>query len=358
MSSSRGWKILVLSAGDNTGIGFCRSLKLLGGKYEVIATDTNVFRLHHALGDTHYLLPDPASDHYFPMLLRLIDKEKPDFLYASDTNIELSIVTSRRTELNCRTFWPSPEAIALYENKWLTYLRCVNTNVSVPRTILVREPKDIHQATGNWGRIWLRSIYGSGGRGALVTDDPELGVAWIRRFDGWNAFTAAEVLDGEMATWMGIWWQGNLVVGQGRKRLHWEYAHLSPTGVTGITGAQSTVSDKTLRETALEVIHSMGYPPHGLVAVDFTYDKDGRPNPTEVQATRFYSSVLFLSEAGLNLPDIYTELGLTGERPAIEDRLDPLPSDLVWLKAIDCLPKLTTWDEIRRNELRWQAFYH
>lgn len=349
-------KILVLSSGDNTGIGFCRSLELVRDRYEIIATDTNLYRLHHAVGDRRYLLPDATSEDYFPALTRLIEKEKPDLLYASDTNLELSVVTARRKELNCRTFWPPQEAIAVYENKWLTYLKCVEAKVTVPDTILVRNASDIYQAIREWKRIWLRSIYGSGGRGAIVTDDPVLAVAWVRRFDGWNAFTAAQVLGGEMATWMGIWWDGELIVGQGRKRLHWEYTNLSPTGVTGITGAQSTLKEASLRDTAIKVIGGMGHQPHGLVAVDFRYDDQGRPNPTEVQATRFYSSILFLSEAGLNLPHIYVELGLTGKSPSLQDRLDPLPSDLVWLKAVDCLPKLTTWDEICRNELQWRLY--
>ena len=126
--------------------------------------------------------------------------------------------------------------------------------------------------------------------------------------------------------------------------------------MSGITGAQSTVRDEVLRETAITVIRAMGPEPHGLVAVDFTYDNQGRPNPTEVQATRFYSSVLFLTEAGLNLPDIYADLGLTEHPPSLKCRMDPLPDGHVWLKALDCIPRLTTWDDIRRNKSRWQTF--
>lgn len=356
MSTTKRWKVLVLSAGDNTGIGYCRSLKLAGDKYQIVATDTNPYRLHHSVGDVRYLLPEAASHDYFPSLLRLVQAERPDFLYASDTNPELEIVTSRRTELGCTTFWPPQDAMAIYEDKWLTYLKCRDVGVPVPETVLVSTPEDVRRAVRQWGKVWLRATRGSGGRGAIVTDDPDLGIAWVKRFDGWGTFTAAEVLTSEMATWMGIWWHGELVVGQGRKRLHWEYGHLSPTGVTGITGAQSTLKDTGLRETAIMTIKAMGHEPHGIVAVDFTYNKQGWPNPTEVQAARFYSSILFLAEAGLNLPDIYTELGLSGEPPQLPDRLDPLDEGLLWLKAVDCTPQLTTWDDVRRNESKWRNY--
>jgi hypothetical protein len=348
------WRILVLSAGDNTGIGFCRSLKMVQGKYEIVSTDTNPYRLHWSIGDKRYLLPDPQGDDYLETLHRVLKKEQPDLLYASDTNIELNVVMSRRNELDCRTFWPPSEAIEIYENKWLTYLKCTAAGIQVPATVLINSPEDIHKAIRNWGKVWMRATHGSGGKGAIVTDDPVLANAWVARFDGWGQFTAAEVLTSEMATWMGIWWQGQLIVGQGRKRLHWEYAHLSPTGVSGITGAQTTLKNKRVREIAIATILAAGVEPHGIVAVDLTYDKNGIPNPTEIQATRFYSSIQFLAEAGLNLPDIYTELGITGVPPTITDPIDPLAEGLVWLKAVDCLPQLISSRKIEDDISEWR----
>jgi hypothetical protein len=349
------WKVLVLSAGDNTGVNFCRALALLPERYYVIATDTNLYRLHNATGNTRYLLPPPSPD-YMGALQRLIDRERPDLLYASDTNPELEIVTSGRDYLGCRTFWPSQEALNIYEDKWATYEKCRDAGLPVPDTVLLQTPRDVEECIRRWGKVWLRATRGSGGRGAIVTDDEVLAAHWVQRFDGWGTFTAAEVLTPTMATWIGVWWHGELVACQGRRRLHWEYAQLSPTGVTGITGAQSTISDAKLDETASAAILATGFVPHGIVSVDFTYDRRGRPNVTEIQAARFYSSVLFLAVAGLNLPSIYVDLGITGEVPALPQRLNPLPDDLIWLKAVDCLPRLMTNQELEERRSEWQSY--
>lgn len=356
MKYDTSWKILVLSAGDNTGINYCRSLRLAGGKYSIIATDTSIYRLHHASGDLRYLLPPADDPDYFAALRRIIDKEQPDLLYASDTNAELELVTRRRDDLGCRTFWPPQSAMEVYEDKWRTYEECAAAGISVPWTVLIREPDDLASAMKRCGRLWLRATRGSGGRGAIVTDDLALAVAWVKRFNGWGTFTAAEVLTSEMATWTGIWWHGELIAAQGRKRLHWEYTHLSPTGVTGITGAQSTLNDHAVRETAIAAIRAVGPTPHGIVAVDLTYDHCGTPCPTEIQAARFYSSIHFLAHAGLNLPDVFTELGITEKLPALESRPRELADGLVWLKAVDCLPQMTTVEELNRSGQEWRSY--
>jgi carbamoyl-phosphate synthase large subunit len=167
-----------------------------------------------------------------------------------------------------------------------------------------------------------------------------LAKGWIDRYSGWGSFTAAEVLTKETATWIGLWLEGELAVCQGRRRLHWEYGSLSPSGVTGITGAQSTTSDSKIHQVALAAVASLPVVPHGIVSVDMTYDAGGVPNPTEIQASRFYTSIQFLAEAGLNLPEMYVEMALSGVIPPLERRAHPLPDDLLWLKSIDSQPIL------------------
>ncbi|MEZ4313111.1 MAG: hypothetical protein R3F14_34250 [Polyangiaceae bacterium] len=342
-------RVLILSAGDPAGMNFCRSLKLVGRKYHIIGTDTNVFRLGLATADEHYLLPDPDTDAYVPALLRLIEGTRPDFVYASDTNLELALLSQHREDIRVAHLLPPKEAVAVYEDKWLSYCCFKAAGLTVPETILVNSPADLREALRKLGRVWLRATRGSGGRASIATDDLELATAWTRRHQGWGSFTAAEVLTKRMATWIGVWWNGDLVVGQGRERLHWEYSQLSPSGVTGITGAQCTTSDKVITETALAAIRSAGHPAHGIVSVDMTFDAHGRPNPTEIQASRFYTSIQFLAEAGLNLPDIYVELGIRRQVPPLSVRINPLPDGLVWLKAVDCVPVMTTMQALEQT---------
>ncbi|MEO7594950.1 MAG: hypothetical protein ABI134_27280 [Byssovorax sp.] len=322
-------RVLILSAGDPAGINFCRSLKLVEGKYHIIGTDTNIYRLYLTTADDRFLLPDPETDAYLPALLLLIERTQPDFIYASDTNKELSILLQIRSQLRVSHLLPPGEAVDVYEDKWSSYLCFKAAGIAVPETVLIETPNDIQAAIRRFGTIWLRATHGSGGRASISTDDQELASAWVRRHQGWGEFTAAQVLTKRMATWIGIWWNGELVVGQGRMRLHWEYAYLSPSGVTGISGAQTTTSSQAICETALAAIRSTGHEPHGIVSVDMTFDVAGCPNPTEIQACRFYSSILFLAEAGLNMPDIYVELAMSRRVPHLPVRLNPLVDDLV-----------------------------
>lgn len=343
-------KVLVLSAGDGAGINFCNSLKLEGDRYHVIGTDTNMFRLEYATADERYLLPDPESDTYWESLTRLVQKTSPDFIYAADTNKELELLSARRAQLPGTIFLPPKAAVEVYENKWDTYKYFERAGLAVPETVLIERPSDVDEAVERFGRVWLRAIRGSGGKGSIPTDDPTMAKAWIDRHNGWGNFTAARVLTKKMATWIGLWHEGSLVVCQGRRRLHWEYGALSPSGVTGITGAQTTTSDSTLHHVALAAIGSIPFKPHGIVSVDMTYDENGIPNPTEIQASRFYSSIFFLARAGLNLPHLYVQLGLHGTLPALSRTEHPLEDDLLWLKAVDALPQLTTLSALQAKE--------
>jgi hypothetical protein len=347
-------RVFVLSAGDPTGINFCRSLRAVSGGYHIVASDTNVYRLHLAIGDEKVLLPDANSPAYLGDLRGALERTGADFLHASDTNQELSLVSQFRDELPVTTFLPSRDAVDLYEDKWRTYCCFQRAGIAVPETILVEDEHQLRTVLRAFGRVWLRATHGSGGRGALATDDFELARGWIHRFEGWGKFTAARVLTRRMATWSALWWQGELVAAQARERLHWEYAALSPSGVTGITGAQATTSDATLLATARAAVRSTEKVPHGIVSVDLTYDDEGRPNPTEIQACRFYSSIHFLTAAGLNLPATYVDLGL-GLRPPAFLGDSTLPEGLMWLKAVDCEPILTSTQNVETARRAWSG---
>ncbi len=342
-------RVLVLSAGDGTGINFCRSLKLMEDDYHLIASDTSIYRLLHVSADERHLLPSlEDADAYWSALTRLVQLTSPDFVHAADTNGELSLLSERRDELAVPHFLPPQTAINDYEDKWRCYNYFRSARLNVPDTMLIRSPADVDTAVRRFGEVWFRATHGSGGALSLPTSDPNLAKAWIERYRGWGRFTAAEVLTKDMVTWSGLWLRGDLAVCQARWRLHWEYANLAPSGVTGITGAQSTTSNARVHDVAMSAIAALPHKPHGIVSVDMTLDAHGIPNPTEIQASRFFSSIFFLAQAGLNLPHLYVQMGLSGQLPDLETRLHPLPDDLVWLKAVDCTPVLTTSSEVRR----------
>lgn len=357
-------RVLILSATDGTaGVDFCKSLRLCGKKYHIVASDTNSIRLHHALpyADEHFLLPDineKGDAEYWSVLLKLIKHTKPDFIYAADTNKELELFSARRDEIDVPYFLPPREAVEIYEDKWLTWQFLQQADIQVPKTVLIKNKADLEHAISEFQQVWLRATTGSGGRGSIPTDNFDFAVNWLNHNNGWGVFTAAECLTKKMATWIGLWKEGELIVCQGRNRLHWDYGHLSPSGVSGITGAQSTTSDSVIHQTALAAIAAIPHKPHGVVSVDFTYDSEGRPNPTEIQASRFYSSIYFLAAAGLNLPDMFIDLGLGRETKEVLKREHPLEDGLVWLKTVGCPEQLTTLQEMEKRREKWSVHFN
>lgn len=348
-------RVMVTNAGRGTAINYCRSLRLADEDIEIIGIENNKFSIFNAEADKKIYCPSADSKDYFPFLKDQIQNTGANFLYPSKTNDELFIISNHRDELQemgVKVYLPRQEDIDVYENKFKTFEILSKEGIPVPETILLNDENDLKKAIEVFpDGIWLRAIQGCGGKGSVPTKDFEYAKSWINSFNGWRNFTASRILGKRTATWSGLWKDGELIISQIRKRLYWEFSYLSPSGVTGITGAQMTEKDQLLDELALKAIKAVSLKPHGIVAVDFTYDNDGiTPYITEIQASRFYTSSFFMAKAGLNLPYIMLKMAFDEELPVFENKFSPLPDGLVWIKYVDCLPVLTTIDEIRKNE--------
>jgi len=92
--------------------------------------------------------------------------------------------------------------------------------------------------------------------------------------------------------------------------------------------------------------------PHGIFGVDMTYDQNGIPNPTEINISRFFTTVHFFTKAGLNLPRIYVDLGLYGKFPDLDRSENPLPNNLLWIRGMDREPLLTTEEFIQKTIIK------
>ena len=79
------------------------------------------------------------------------------------------------------------------------------------------------------------------------------------------------------------------------------------------------------------------------------YDRNGVPNPTEINISRFFTTVRFFTEAGLNLPRIFRDIGLEGKLPDLPQKINPLPNGLMWLRGMDTAPRLMTDADLRRE---------
>jgi carbamoyl-phosphate synthase large subunit len=344
-------RILVTGAGGSPSTNFIRSLRLSKEKFFIIGVDCNKYYLQRAETDKRFLVPHVYDGDYIQILKQIIKETKTEFVY-SQPDQEIYVISENRDSIGARVFLPSHEVIKICQNKLESNKRWKNSGLKVPRTILIRNNSDLKKAFKEFHKpIWLRAIVSpGGGRGSFYTDDFEIAKAWIRYCQGWGNFTAAEYLTSNSVTWLSIWRDGELIVAQGRKRLYWEFSNRAPSGVTGLTGTGVTVSDRKLDSVAQKTIKAVDSCPNGIYAVDLTLDEQGTPNPTEINIGRFFTTHLFFTKAGLNMPYIFVKLAFGEKIPKLQKKINPLQPGLAWVRGMDFLPILTTVDKIEQYE--------
>ena len=342
-------RVLVTGAGGSPATGFVRSLKSAPENYYTIGFDTNAYTLQRAETDERYLVPPVSDPDYLPVVLDILNQTQPDLMHVQ-ISAEMIGISSIRDRLPCKTFLPAHQTILTCEDKFASFNAWKKAGIKVPETMIVNNPDDLKIAFEKFGpKLWLRFTSGSAGRGALPTNDFEEARLWIDFRKGWGKFSAAECLEDQTITWQSIWKDGELIVAQGRKRLYWEFANRVPSGVTGITGTGVTVSDPVVDDIALKSVLAIDDKPNGIFGVDLTYDRNGIPNPTEINIGRFFTTHQFFTRAGLNMPHIFVMAGLGKPIPHISRKINPLTPGLAWVRGMDVLPVLTTEKAIENS---------
>jgi carbamoyl-phosphate synthase large subunit len=286
----------------------------------------------------------------------MLSKTKPDFIHLQN-DFEVRAVSRLRekiTSLDVKHYLPAAMTVENCVDKEKSYQIWNHAGLPVPKTMLLNSPKDLGKAFDTYGEtIWIRAIEGGGGRGALPANNYDFAKTWIDHYNGWQKFTASELLTKDTVTWLSLWFQGELVVAQTRRRLCWNFGNRTLSGVTGITGVGETYSDETVNRISKESIFAIDSKPHGIFAVDMTYDSNGIPNPTEINIGRFFTTHYFFTKAGLNMPKLYCDIAVDGNFPELDNPINPLPDGLIWIRGMDVEPVLTT-----RSELEAMAAKH
>lgn len=341
-------RILVEGSGGPAGIGFCRSLKHNKNKFWILGTDTNPYYLFRSVADKIILYSQMSDKKYIEKLIELIDNYKIDFIHAQPDPV-VRLISKHRKKLKSNLFLPDDRTIKICQNKFLSYEKWKKAGLKTPTTYLIRNPRDLKTSFERLrGQIWIREIEGAAGKNSLPTNNIEMARKWIDLHNGWGRFTMAEKLSPNSITWSSIWKNGELVVAQGRKRLYWEFGNRTLSGVTGLTGGAITKSDPEVDKISQEAIYAIDTNPNGIYSVDLTYDHKGNLNLTEINIGRFFTTIEFFTRAGLNMPLIYTSLGLGMKIPKLKKILNPLPDNLCWIRGIDIEPIFTDLNKIEQ----------
>ena len=348
MSSPR--RILVTGAGGTPSTNFVRSLRESPERFHLIGADCNKYYLQRAETDERYLVPEADSPDYLEVLCSLIAETDAELIHCQPDQ-EIAVISRHRDRLGTRTFLPDPATVDLCQDKFESFLRWSAAGLTVPKTMFIETREDLERAFAELGpALWLRAIVSpGGGKGSLRATDIRMASAWLDFCAGWGSFTAAECLESTTTTWTALYKDGEIIVAQGRKRLYWEFGNRSASGVTGLTGTGVTIADPHLDELGMRAVAAIDPRPNGIFAVDFTYDRAGVPNPTEINIGRFFTTHLFFTRAGLNLPYLFVKLAFDEPFPQPARRFNPLPSGLAWVRGMDFLPVLTDLEAIDRG---------
>ncbi len=348
-------KILIAGAGGAPSEGVIYSL-LQNPNNKVIGMGSEPSDLILSLAQKKYYVPYADTAEYKECLLKVIDKEKPDLVHFQN-DLEIYHASLLRDEIQVtgtKLFMPEHDVIDMCVHKYKSYLAFLNSGVKVPKNIEINNVADLQMAFATLadddGKIWLRaSSIGGGGKGALPTNDFALAKAWIDHYKGWGDFVAAEMLTPKTVTWLSIWNEGKLVVAQARARQGWTHGNRAISGVTGVTKVGITVSDQDVTDVAINSVKAVSAKPHGIFGVDMAYDKNGIPNPTEINISRFFTTVRFFTEAGINFPEIFKCIALNEMENVPENLINPLESSLLWVRGMDTAPKLVTAEIIKKE---------
>lgn len=349
-------RLLVGGAGGTPSNNFIQSIRK-SEKLFIIGMTSDPYDLCKADVEKRHLVPYATETDYYYILKEIIEEDKPEFIHVQNDFEVLSISKFRNKlkKMNVITCLPNHKSVEICIDKLKSWEIWEKSGIKVPKTLMIHDKNDLKEAYEKFGDfIWIRSTKGAAGKGSLKSSNLDFAKSWIDYFDGWGHFMAAEYLSPTSVTWMSLWNKGKLIVAQGRERINWSFGNRSISGVTGITGTGITVDDPFVDEIAQKSILSIDSAPHGIWSVDMTYDKNGVPNPTEINIGRFFTTSLFFTKMGLNMPHIFLKIAFNEELPQISKKINPLPPGYAWIRGMDTEPVLTTLKKIKgyENELK------
>lgn len=352
-------KILVAGAGGAPSEGVIKSLLLSKKQEEIIGMGSEESDLILSSAVRKYKVPYANTSEYKEKLLKLLNIEKPDFIhFQNDLEIyHASMIREDIHQTGVKTYLPPHDIIDICVHKYKTYEKWHENKLCVPETIIINNMEDLKSAMKTLsdinGNVWLRSTsIGGGGKGAIPVNDIDMARLWIERHNGWGEFSASKMLTKDSVTWLSIWYEGELVVAQTRKRSGWVHGNRAVSGVTGVTKVGITYSNDQVNEIAQNAVYAVTSKPHGIFGVDMTYDEKGIPNPTEINIARFFTTIRFFTEAGLNMPEIYKDIALYNEFPELSKKINPLEDNLMWARAMDREPRLLCISDFEREIIK------
>lgn len=327
-------------AGGSAAYNFIRSVQL-SGLFHTIGADANQLKLQLSPATQNLVVPSARDQDFVSALNRAFAMHGVSVLHCQPDQ-EVVKISEFRDDLDASVFLPSHDQILLGSDKAALNTRLAAFNVPVPESVSFGNISEMRGTIGELlerhEKVWVRARRGAGSKGALPVSRVEQGESWINWWvqeKGFEVddFMASEFLPGREFAFQSVWQSGRLVAGQTRERLEYLYGFLSPSGQSSTPAVARTISRSDVSQTATSAILALDASPSGVYCVDMKEAQDGTPRVTEINVGRFFTTSLFFSEAGLNMPEMVIRAALGEE---VKTRgLNPLADDLYWVRMVD-----------------------
>ncbi len=342
-------RVLVTGAGGSPGVNFIQSLKEAPEPIEIVAADCNAHHLQWPPVDRKHLVPPCTHPEYIDALNAIIEMEGINFVHPQP-DVEVAILSKHRDRLKARTFFARRSTIEILQDKAIAGALWERAGIRRRPTLVIENEDDLNSAVFHLGYpFWLRASTGAGARGSTLVENMETASHWIgywrARGCDWQ-FIAEEYLPGRDYAWQSIWKDGELITSMARERLEYIYPHLAPSGRTGTPIVAATVHDDRINEMGIRCVKAVDARATGIFSVDLRENSAGETVPTEINCGRFFTTSLFFTRAGINMPYLYVKLGFGEELPEVES-INPVPAGLLWLRHMDCPTVLIREEKIK-----------
>ena len=351
-------RILITGAGGSAASNFRDAIMLSGRDYEIVATDIRPYHLELIEAEKKFIVPPVGEPGYLERINEIIAVEAIDFVHPQP-DPEVAFLAKHHDQLAAPTLLPDGDAVALCQDKMAFNAHMRALGVPVPEAVHITSQDDLRAAIdkllGVSPRVWLRAIRGAGSRASLPIDSFYQADGWIdywRSFRGldYTDFMASELLPGHEFAWQSLWHNGELITSQARERVEYFWGNHMPSGQSSSPSVAKTVNRDDVNRAGEAAVRAVSAKPNGVFCVDMKENAAGRPMITEINAGRFFTTSNFFAHAGINMPDMYVQLGLGNELTETPPRYNPLPENLYWIRMIDMGYRLVEegqWSSIR-----------
>jgi len=245
-------------------------------------------------------------DGYKKVINDIISKEGIDIIIPNP-DIEVGFISRIRDEIDAKMLLPSDRTVQILLSKLKTAKALRDL---APHTYEIKDKDDLEKVLEIEKKIWLRPKSGAGGRGSIVTSNPEFGWMWIeywRERGVASSWIAQELLEGSNYNVTLLYDTDSRLCGVGMmERLSYIHQANSPTGITGDVRIAITVKKRNIIELAQRAVRKIDKKPVGIFSVDLIGEKVTEINPRFAGRPRLYT------KAGANFPKQVVEILMNG----------------------------------------------